>query len=118
MARRKIRATDFPPDVLDKVAYAVNNFKGQAPELESAIGMLFVGHAFGWKILYVIHSVRTVQKYERTLGITVKETFPEETDHSDRSLGFQIASKLTNFWRVMRGIDTVEGARDKTIVKA
>lgn len=116
MARKKIREADFPPDCAEIVACAVNDFEGQLPELENAIGMLYLGHAMGWKVLYVAHSVNTVKKYEAILGIVAKERFPEETHHSDRSLGFRVARSLSNFWRVVRGVDTVEGARDKRIV--
>lgn len=106
----------FPDDCTEIIARALTEFRGQGPEVESAIGMLYMGHTFGWKVLYVLHSVATVQKYEGILGIVAKERFPEETMHSERSLGFRIARTLSNFWRVVRGIDFVEGARDKAIV--
>ncbi len=64
-----------------------------------------------------MHSVGTVKKYEKILGIIAKERFPEYTSHTDRSVGYNIWSKLTNFWRVVRGIEKVEGARDKGIKK-
>ena len=78
--------------------------------------MLYMGHTFGWKVLYVCHSVATVKKYEKILGIVAKERFPEFTEHSDRSLGYRVAKTLTNFWRVIRGVDSAEGAKDKAIV--
>ena len=77
--------------------------------------MLYLGHAFGWKVLYVQHSVATVKKYEKILGIVAKERFPESTEHSDRSIGYNIVKSLNNFWRVVRGVDKVEGAKDKRI---
>ena len=106
----------FPEDCAELIARATTNFKGQGPELESAIGMLFMGHIFGWRVLYILHSVKTVEKYEAILDIKVKERFEDKTDHSERSLGFQIAGALSNFWRVVRGVDSHEGARDRTIV--
>lgn len=115
MTRKKHRPESFPDDCAAIVADAVNRFEGQGTELESAIGMLFMGHAFGWKVLYVQHSVATVKKYEKILGINAKERFPEATEESDRSNGYRIAKTLTNFWRVVRGLDSVDGARDKGI---
>ena len=109
MARRKnappVKSALFPPDCADIIAAAMTRFKGQGPELESAIGMLYLGHVFGWKVLYVLHSVATVKKYEDFLDIKVKERFAESTDYSERSMGFRIAKTLTNFWRVVRGLD-------------
>lgn len=106
----------FPDDCAALIARAATKFTGQGPELESAIGMLFLGHIFGWRVVYIVHSVKTVEKYEGILDIKVKERFQESTEHSKRSLGFQIAGALSNFWRVVRGVDVVEGARDKGIV--
>lgn len=33
-----------------------------------------VGFHFGWKVLYLVHSKRTIKKYEAMLGIKVTET--------------------------------------------
>lgn len=106
----------IPEDCSEIVATAITNFRGQGPEIESAIGMLYMGHVFGWKVLYVFHSVATVKKYERILGIDARERFPEFTELSDRNLGYRVAKKLTNFWRVVRGVDHAEGVKDKSIV--
>src|SRR5690606_1076859 len=46
---------------------ALIHFVGQLDELESAIGMLRLGHHMGWKVLYMIHSKKTVRKYEEIL---------------------------------------------------
>lgn len=85
------------------VTKAIREFKGQGPELESAIGMLFVGHAYGWKVIHLIHSTATVRKYEKILDIKVKEEFQAETSYSDRSYGYSIAKKLSNFWKAVKG---------------
>lgn len=113
--RPEIAPSTFPKDCSAIIAKAVQNFRGPGTELENAIGMLYLGHAFGWKVLYVQHSVATVKKYEKILGIVAKERFPESTEHSDRSIGYNIVKSLNNFWRVVRGVDKVEGAKDKRI---
>ena len=105
-----------PPDELVKVASdAIKNFRGPGNELESAIGMLFMGHAFGWRVIYILHSIATVRKYERILGIVAKDTFPERTKISDSSRGFKIAAGVSNFWKAVKGEHVHEGFRDKTI---
>jgi len=115
MPRKKLKADIFPTDCAEIIADAISRYSGNGNDMESAIGMLFMGHAFGWKVLYVLHSVGTVQKYEKILGIVAKERFPEFTDHSDRSMGYQVAKTLSNFWRVVRGLDKYPEARDKRI---
>lgn len=113
--QKTVKTELFPDDCAALIARAITNFKGQGPELESAIGMLYVGHTFGWRVLYILHSVKTVEKYESILDIKVKERFQESTEHSERSLGYRVAGALSNFWRVVRGVDSVDGARDKGI---
>lgn len=83
---------------------AIANFRGQLDELESALGMLRMGHHFGWKVLYLIHSKRTIRKYEGILGdIKIREIFPETGPSSYRSYGFAYAEKFSNFWKVAGG---------------
>lgn len=83
---------------------AIANFSGQMDELESALGMLRMGHHFGWKVLYLIHSKRTIRKYEVMLGdIKVREIFPEQGPSSYRSYGFNLAQTYSNFWKVAGG---------------
>lgn len=91
---------------------AIANFRGYIEELESALGMLRIGHHFGWRVLYIIHSKRTIRKYEDILGIKVRELFPEEGPSSDRSVGYVIANKLDNFWKVVSGDIKIKHRRE------
>lgn len=90
-------------ELQDLEATAVANFSGQLDELESALGMLRMGHHFGWKVLYLIHSKRTIRKYEVILDIKVRVIFPEEGPSSYRSYGFNLAQTYSNFWKVAGG---------------
>jgi hypothetical protein len=110
-------APDLPPsDKLVKIASdAIKKFRGPGNELESALGMLFMGHAFGWRVIYILHSIATVRKYERILGIVAKDVFPEQTKISDYSLGFRIAEGVSNFWKAVKGEHVHKGFRDRTI---
>jgi len=93
-------------------AQAIADFKGDVRELESAIGMLHLGHHMGWKVLYIIHSKRTVRKYEEILTgdskepVRVKDLFEPEGPSSYRSLGFRIVEKVSNFWKVINNEST------------
>lgn len=94
---------------------AVTNFKGTTDELETAIGMYVLGRHLGWKALYIIHSKKTVAKYEQILGIDVREVFPEEGPAADRSVGYRIARGFTNFWKVVSGEEKISRAERKDL---
>ena len=113
--RPPVEFKDSDADLVAKVRKAIDEFKGQSSELESAIGFLFVGHAFGWKVIHLIHSQATVRKYEAILDIKAKEAFPERTAHSMRSVGFTIADKLSNFWKAVKGETDNKNVRSRTI---
>lgn len=81
----------------------IAHFRGQLDELESALGMLRMGHHFGWKVLYLIHSKRTIRKYEGLLDIKIREIFPETGPSSYRSYGLALAETYSNFWKVAGG---------------
>lgn len=82
---------------------AIDNFGGNSSELEGALGMLFVGRRYGWRVVMLIHDRRTVRKYQKILGIDVREQFPAVGDRADKSLGFQAVKKVSNFWKAVRG---------------
>jgi hypothetical protein len=90
---------------------AIAGFIGQLNELESALGMLMMGHHFGWKVLYIIHSKKTIRNYEDILGIKIRDVFPEEGPSAYRSNGLQLANKATNFWKVVSGEEKIENKR-------
>ena len=96
--------TDEQRAALDRIEReAILNFVGSIDELERALGMLRMGHHVGWKVLVLVHSKKTVAKYEGILGIKLREYFPAEGPSSQRSLGFKIASQLSNFWKAVSG---------------
>lgn len=94
-------------DEIERQAFL--NFAGELDELEKAIGILRVGHHVGWKVLVLCHSKRTVRKYEQILGITFREFFPAEGPSSSRSLGYRLAQKIDNFWKIVSGEIKIEG---------
>jgi hypothetical protein len=94
------------------VNVAISKFAGGLDELEKAIGMLMIGDYLGWKVLVIIHNKRTVRKYEEILDINIREFFPEEGPISKRSVGYNLALKLGNFWKVVSGDVSIENRRD------
>ncbi len=87
---------------------AIHNFKGVIDELESALGMYVLGRHMGWKVLYIVHSKKTVKKYEDILGISVRDEFNEEGPEARRSLGYTMAKTFSNFWKVVSGEEKVD----------
>lgn len=82
---------------------AVAGFIGDVTQLEAALGMLRMGHYMGWRVLYIIHSKKTVRTYEEILHIKVRDVFAETGPYSERSIGLNIARRYTNFWKVAGG---------------
>lgn len=91
---------------------AIIEFTGQMDELESALGMLRLGHHVGWKVLYMVHSKKTIRKYEEILDIKVRELFPERGPSAGRSTGLALAEKFSNFWKVVSGEVKIERRRE------
>lgn len=85
----------------------------QIDELESALGMYMVGFHFGWKVLYMVHSKRTIRKYEEILGIKVIEAFDEVGPDAHRTNAFKIINAASNFWKAVSGEDKPLGLIDK-----
>ncbi len=96
----------------DKAAYAVASYSGSLEDLEKAIGMLMAGYHFGWKVLMLVHSKRTIKKYEKILDIDIREFFPAEGRSAQRSMGLDLAKQIGNFWQVVSGDIKVDNRRD------
>ena len=112
---RKTKLTPATPEEAEKlvkvVEKAIDNFAGDLGDLESAIGMYMIGHHFGWKVLVLIHNKRTIRKYEEIMGLTIRDEFPKESPVSERSNGYRLAKKLTNFWKAVSGDTPVANRR-------
>ena len=91
---------------------AIANFRGQLPNLSSALGMLNMGDHFGWRVLLIIHNKRTIRKYEEILGIKVRDFFPEEGPSYERSIGYSWAKKLGGYWKIVSGDEKVKDRRE------
>ena len=103
----KRKTPDIEPDQALKrhklMDEAIVRFEGNLDELESALGMYMIGRHLGWKVLYLLHSKRTIRKYEDILGISVREAFDAEGPDAERSNGFRALKSVTNFWKAISG---------------
>ena len=91
---------------------AIATFQGDLPQLEAALGMLRMGHHFGWKVLYIIHSKKTIRNYETILNTKIRDIFPETGPSSYRSFGLNLAMRFSNFWKVVGGDTKIPRKRD------
>lgn len=114
----KRKTLDVKPDEALKrhkhMDEAIVRFEGNLDELESALGMYMIGRHFGWKVLYIVHSKRTIRKYEEILGISVRDEFEAEGPDADRSNGFRAVQAVTNFWKAISGDTPIP---DKKLVR-
>ena len=85
------------------ICTAWEDFSGPTDVAESAIGALIVGRLIGYDGLRVIHSWKTLRKYEEILKISFKETLPARTPDSRRITGIRLADKFQAFWKAIAG---------------
>jgi hypothetical protein len=90
---------------------AIVRFEGNLDELEAALGMYMMGRHFGWKVLYIIHSKKTIRKYEEILGISVRDAFDAVGPDADRSNGYRAIQAVSNFWKAISGETPIEGKK-------
>ena len=72
-------------------------------EIESALGMYLLAHNLGWKVLYLVHSKKTIRKYEEILGLKLSEHFDEFGPDADRTNAYKIIKAVSNFWKLVSG---------------
>lgn len=84
------------------------NFSGQLNSLESAIGAIYIGNLFGWRVLRMVHGANTIKKYESIIGMKYEDICPERTEHSKRSVGLRAADAIGRYWDVVMGRHKVE----------
>ncbi len=91
---------------------AIAKFQGDLTQLEAALGMLRMGHHFGWKVLYLMHSKKTIRNYEEILGKKIRDIFEETGPSSYRSFGLNLAMRFSNFWKVAGGDTKIPRKKD------
>jgi hypothetical protein len=90
-------------DVVELLDKAIMKYRGNAEELENAIGAFMVGRKTGWRPLFLIHSPRSIRKYETILGIDFREVMPEVGPKAKHSIAWKIAQGVSNFWKLVKG---------------
>ena len=96
--RRWIRESD-----LEVICQAWHDYEGDTPIFASAAGALIVGRLMGYDGLKVMHSWRTLRKYEAVLGIKFDEVLEARTKDSRRLNGIRYAESFQAFWKAIAG---------------
>ena len=112
--QRKIPVTtpDQGKQIVDLLDSAILSYRGTVDELEQALGFYLVGRHVGWRALVIMHNKRTIRKYEANLGIDIRTEFPEVGPDAERSIGYRIASRLSNFWKAVSGEEKIPDRRE------
>ena len=92
-----------PEELIQIWDEAFKTFRGNSEKLKNAYGMLMLARTLGWKPTYLMHSRSTIKEYEKILNVSIKDRFPPTTELSDRSVAWTIVSKLSNFWKAVKG---------------
>ena len=87
-------------EFMDKV---VIEFKGDITQMESAIGMFMMARHYGWKVALLIHDRQTIKKYEKILGISLRDTVPDVGQYAHKSAAWLAAQKIGSFWKAVKG---------------
>lgn len=85
--------------------HVVSTFRGNGRELESAVGALYLGKIYGWRVLRVMHASISYRKYQKILQLDFKDWCPDTTPLTARHRGYQLALKAQNFWDLVRGTE-------------
>lgn len=90
-------------ELVELIDKSIMKFHGNSEELENAIGALMVGRKIGWRPLFLIHSPKSIKKYETILGTEFRDVMPEVGPKAKHSVAWKIAQTVTNFWKLVKG---------------
>lgn len=92
-----------PVETLRCVDNAVDRFYGDLDELERAIGMVMVGRHYGWRVLLLAHSPKTVRDRCRLLGLdSIRTATPELGVLAHRSVALSRVLGTIHYWQAVR----------------
>lgn len=90
--------------IVGLVDKAIKQYHGDARKLSNAIGYLMIGRKIGWRPSLLMYDRKSIREYERILGgMDSKDYMPEVGPLADKSLGWRLVQKVTNFWKAVKG---------------
>jgi hypothetical protein len=109
--RKALKKAKVSGDFTEIVENSLLNYSGDFTVFETAVGAFFLGHYIGMRPLLVIHNNKTILKYESILGIKFRDYLPDTTKFSDKSIGYSIALRASDFWAAATGAQRIEGRK-------
>jgi len=108
--------THSDKELVELVDKAIKEYAGDIEVLEAAIGFLFLGRKFGWRVMFFMHRQKTVKNYERILQIKdSRDYMPELGPLAKKAVVYQAIQKVKNYWKAVKG--EVPGIRSGEILK-
>ena len=81
----------------------IKQYVGTLDTLSNAIGYLMVSRKFGWKPMLLIHSIKSIKKYEEILDFDSREAFEPVGELARKSIAWIAVQKISNFWKAVKG---------------
>ena len=78
-------------------------FHGQAPDLFQIVGIVVIGHKFGWRVVRLVVPRRIWTLTMKWFG-DPKEWMDEHGPLAYRSIGLKIVDTLGGYWDFIKGI--------------
>jgi hypothetical protein len=76
-------------------------FKGHIPDFFRAVGMLYVGRRYGWRVMRLVASQSVWSFVKREFG-DPKDLMPERGDLYHKSVGIRAVDTIGDYWGVIR----------------
>jgi hypothetical protein len=90
-------------ELIELIDKAIDDYVGNSDELVNAIGVLMVGRKIGWRPTFLMHSTKSIKKYEKYLGIEFREILPDIGPKAKKSIAWRIGQKISNYWKLVKG---------------
>lgn len=95
-------------ELLEHVNLISREYKGDSHALFMAIGALFVGRLYGWRVIRVFLSSSSYARSQKILDLDFKLVMEPETELSDRASGYKSIKNLKDFWGIVAGRVPIE----------
>jgi hypothetical protein len=87
----------------EHIVKRIRKYKGDITDLERAIGCLYVGREFGWKVMLLVHDRKSIAKYEELTGLDFRKELPEVGAYAHKSQAWLLVQKVSSFWKAVKG---------------
>jgi hypothetical protein len=90
-------------DLAKLIADAWDDYVGDCTVFMSAVGALAFGRHVGWQGVRVCMSAATYRKYEKILGVRLRDVLPARTKDSAVIRGIRMSDAIGKFWQALSG---------------